>query len=165
MRMTPLIWLLLVGAVLVMVAGCVINRNDGRVVHAKHSMGMEVRGIWVTRWDFRSPEDVRRVVADAASIGVTDVFWQVRGQGDSYYRSRIEPWGEELFRDDRSRTDPGFDPLALAVQEAHRRGVRIHAWFNVMPMWPIAFMSCWKIGNWLRSSPTPQAGEIWCTCA
>ncbi len=126
---------LLVGVAVIAVSGCVINRNDGRVVHAKHSLGMEIHGIWVTRWDYRSPGDVRRVIADAASIGVTDLFWQVRGQGDAYYRSRIEPWGEELFRDDRTHTDPGFDPLVLAVREAHKRGMRIHAWFNVMPMW------------------------------
>jgi uncharacterized lipoprotein YddW (UPF0748 family) len=124
-----------IGLLVIAGSGCVINRNDGRVVSAKHSMGMQVHGIWVTRWDYRSPDDVRRVVQDAAAVGITDLFWQVRGQGDAYYRSTNEPWGEELFRDDRTVTDPGFDPLELATHEAHRNGVRIHAWLNVMPMW------------------------------
>ncbi|MBL4592112.1 MAG: family 10 glycosylhydrolase [Phycisphaerales bacterium] len=134
MRLTVSIRIL-IGVLVIAASGCVLNRNDGRVDSTKHSLGMQVHGMWVTRWDYRSPEDVKRVVADAASVGVTDLFWQARGQGDAYYRSNIESWGEELFRDDRSRTDPGFDPLELAVHEAHRRGVRIHAWLNIMPMW------------------------------
>lgn len=94
------------------------------------------RGIWINRWDYRTPADVKRAIEEVASLGVTDVFWQVRGQADAFYRSELEPWGRELFRDlPANATDPGFDPLELAVREAHARGLRLHAWFNVMPMW------------------------------
>ncbi|MCA9304498.1 MAG: family 10 glycosylhydrolase [Phycisphaerales bacterium] len=126
---------LIIGLIFIAASGCVVNRNDGRVVSLKHSEGLAMRGIWVTRWDFRSPTDVERIMRDASELGITDIFWQVRGQGDAYYRSSIEPWGEELFRDNRAKTDPGFDPLELAIGEAHRRGMRVHAWMNVMPMW------------------------------
>lgn len=96
----------------------------------------DFRGLWVTRWDYRSPSDVKRVMGEVASLGVTDVFWQVRGQADAFYKSDLEPWGRELFRDlPPGSKDPGYDPLELAVTEAHSRGLRIHAWFNVMPMW------------------------------
>jgi uncharacterized lipoprotein YddW (UPF0748 family) len=96
----------------------------------------DFRGLWVTRWDYRSPADVKRVFADIATLGVTDVFWQVRGQADAFYKSDLEPWGRELFRDlPPGANDPGYDPLGLAVKEAHARGLHIHAWFNVMPMW------------------------------
>lgn len=94
------------------------------------------RGVWVTRWDFRTADDVRRIIAECASIQATDVIWQARGQADAFYRSDLEPWGRELFRDlPTGATDPGFDPLALAVKEAHSRGMRLHAWVNVMPLW------------------------------
>ncbi|MCC6677536.1 MAG: family 10 glycosylhydrolase [Phycisphaerales bacterium] len=94
------------------------------------------RGVWVTRWDFRTPDDVRRVIAECASVQATDVIWQARGQADAFYRSELEPWGRELFRDlPPGATDPGFDPLALAVKEAHARGMKLHAWVNVMPLW------------------------------
>lgn len=94
------------------------------------------RGIWVTRWDYRTEEDVRRVMAEVAGLGVTDVMWQVRGQADAFYRSRLEPWGEELLAGlPAGRRDPGFDPLSVAVREAHRHGMRIHAWVNVFPLW------------------------------
>lgn len=95
----------------------------------------EMRGIWVTRWDYRTAADVERAIDDAAATGFTDVFWQVRGQADAYYRSSLEPWGEDLFRDRPQATDPGFDPLSVAVARAQQRGVRLHAWINVYPLW------------------------------
>lgn len=92
--------------------------------------------LWVTRWDYRQPEDVERIVADAAALGVTDLLWQVRGQGDAYYASDREPWGEELLADlPPGTSEPGFDPLTLAIQRAHASGIRLHAWVNVMPLW------------------------------
>lgn len=90
-------------------------------------------GLYVTRWDFRKPEHLRQIVADAESVGVTDIFLQVRGQADALYRSNLEPWCELLL--DEGQTDPGFDPLAIAIDAAHKRGIRLHAWVNVMPLW------------------------------
>jgi len=103
---------------------------------AEASTPAPLRALWVTRWDYRAPADVRRVVAEAADLGVTDLLWQVRGQADAFYPSPLEPWGQELFLDlpDTAAT-PGYDPLALALAEAHARGLRLHAWFNVMPLW------------------------------
>jgi uncharacterized lipoprotein YddW (UPF0748 family) len=94
-----------------------------------------LRGIWVTRWDYRSAVDVERAIDDVAAAGFTDVFWQVRGQADAFYRSSLEPWGEDLFRGREYGSDPGFDPLAVAVARARLKGLRIHAWVNVYPLW------------------------------
>lgn len=94
------------------------------------------RAIWITRWDYRSAADVKRAIAEAASLHVTDIMWQVRGQADAFYKSDLEPWGEPLLRDlPPGVTEPGFDPLELAVAEAHARGIKLHAWVNVMPLW------------------------------
>ena len=89
----------------------------------------DFRGLWVTRWDYRSASDVARILEEAHSLGATDVMWQCRGQADAYYESALEPWGQELGG------TPTFDPLAVAVHEAHKRGLRIHAWVNVFPLW------------------------------
>ena len=131
-------------------SGCVIERNQRRDRIAEDRMLSEdVFGLWVTRWDYQSKQDIENIVRDAASAGVTDLFWQIRGQGDAYYRSKLEPWGEELTRDrsikpgekptqslsNHRRLDPGFDPFEYAISQAHSRGVRIHAWMNMMPLW------------------------------
>jgi uncharacterized lipoprotein YddW (UPF0748 family) len=95
-----------------------------------------IRGLWITRWDYRTPGEVSEAIERAASLGVTDVFWQVRGQADAFYRSPYEPWGEEILAPlPPGVTDPGYDPLELAVAQAHARGLRLHAWINVMPLW------------------------------
>ncbi len=89
-----------------------------------------LRAIWVARYHYRTPDDIRRIMARSAALGANTVLWQVRGEGTVAYPSRLEPWSREFdFR------DPGYDPLALAVSEAHRRGLRIEAWVNVMPGW------------------------------
>ena len=92
-----------------------------------------VRGVWVTRWEYRSPEGIEALLDEAAAAGLTDVFFQVRGQGDAFYRSHLEPWGSELTG--RLGIDPGWDPLAVALDGAHRRGLRLHAWINTFPLW------------------------------
>jgi uncharacterized lipoprotein YddW (UPF0748 family) len=69
-------------------------------------------------------------MANCRSAGFNTVLFQVRGNGTAFYRSKIEPWADEL-----GGRDPGFDPLAVACREAHRRGLSLHAWVNVMPGW------------------------------
>lgn len=88
------------------------------------------RAVWVTRFDYRSEADVRRVLGDCAAAGFNTVLFQVRGNGTAFYRSRLEPRADEL-RD----ADPEFDPLATACGEARRLGLALHAWINVMPSW------------------------------
>ena len=117
-----------------MIQGCSSGGSPFRGLSSSRAPE-EMRGIWVTRWDYRSAVDVERAIDKAAKAGFTDIFWQVRGQADAYYRSTLEPWGEELFRDKPNATDPGFDPLAVAVRRAHQQGVRLHAWINVYPLW------------------------------
>ena len=55
-----------------------------------------VRALWVTRFDYTTPEDVRRIINNVAEAGFTDVFFQIRGNGTTFYKSEIEPWAYEL---------------------------------------------------------------------
>lgn len=115
-------------------SGCVLTGSGtlGNDEDTAHEIPTEF-GIWITRWDYQSPEDIERAIADAASIGMTDVYWQVRGQGDAYYPSNREPWGIELLK--YNPNPPSFDPLKIAIQESKKHNLRLHAWVNVMPLW------------------------------
>lgn len=97
----------------------------------------EVRALWVTRWDYTQPEHVRAIMANAASLGFNVVFFQVRGNATVFYLSQHEPWAWELTGSDPSATgqDPGWDPLGLAVEEAHAHGLELHAYVNLLPGW------------------------------
>jgi uncharacterized lipoprotein YddW (UPF0748 family) len=98
---------------------------------------VEVRSVWVTRFDYRSPDDVARIMERSAELGFNVVFFQVRGNGTVYYQSDIEPWAFELTGEDPANTgrDPGWDPLATAIEEAHARGLELHAYVNIFPAW------------------------------
>jgi uncharacterized lipoprotein YddW (UPF0748 family) len=64
----------------------------------------------------------------AAQLHLNAVFFQVRSVCDAMYASPLEPWSEYLTG--TQGRSPGYDPLALAVAEAHQRGLQLHAWFN-----------------------------------
>jgi uncharacterized lipoprotein YddW (UPF0748 family) len=97
----------------------------------------EIRALWVTRGEFKSADDVKKVVANAAKLNFNLILFQVRGNGTVYYKSKIEPWAFELTSKDPATTgkDPGWDPLRVAIDEARRRGIELHAWINVFPAW------------------------------
>ncbi|MEC9476904.1 MAG: family 10 glycosylhydrolase [Planctomycetota bacterium] len=88
------------------------------------------KALWITRWDYLTQEQVRTCITNAAEGGFDTVLFQVRGNGTVFYRSALEPWAEEY-----DHQDPGFDPLAVACQEAERVGISIHAWINAVPGW------------------------------
>jgi len=89
-----------------------------------------MRAMWVTRFDYRSERDVIEVFERCDDLRIDAVMFQVRGNATAFYKSASEPWAEEL-----GGSDPGFDPLAVALREAHARGMRLHAWVNLMPAW------------------------------
>ena len=56
------------------------------------------------------------------------VFFQVRAESDAFYPAALEPWSR--FLTGKQGRDPGWDPLAFAIEEGHKRGIEIHAWMN-----------------------------------
>ena len=97
------------------------------------SSPQEMRALWVTRWDYHSADDIRIIADRAADANFNTLYFQVRGNADALYRSQIEPWSALLTG--TLGQDPGWDPLATAVHEAHTRGLEVHAWVNVYPAW------------------------------
>ena len=60
--------------------------------------------------------------------GINAVFFQVRSVADAMYESSYEPWSHYLTG---SQTTPAtYDPLTFVIEEAHRRGMELHAWVN-----------------------------------
>lgn len=67
------------------------------------------------------------ILQQAQRLHLNAILLQVRPCSDAFYRSPLEPWSYWLSG---PGTDPGYDPLAFAVAEAHKRGLELHAWFN-----------------------------------
>jgi len=115
----------------------------GSVCQREHPGAKEARGLWVTRWEWAVGSDSNRVEAQKQRI--THIFdmakkakfnfilFQIRGNGDAFYPSALEPWSDLLTG--TFGADPGWDPLQYALSEAHLRGLELHVWFNVFPAW------------------------------
>jgi uncharacterized lipoprotein YddW (UPF0748 family) len=84
----------------------------------------EVRALWVVRTTLNHPDSIRLMVARAHDNGFNTLIVQVRGRGDAFYNARWEPRAESIVKAAK------FDPLALTIKEAHRRGIAVHAWLN-----------------------------------
>ena len=68
-------------------------------------------------------------ILDALQAGnIHAVCLQVRPTSDAFYPSALSPWSEYLTG--TRGKNPGYDPLAFAIEEAHKRGMELHAWFN-----------------------------------
>lgn len=102
----------------------------------------EFRGVWVATvdnidWPSRpglSTGDQKRelvaILDKATSLHLNAVIFQVRPMCDAFYQSRLEPWSSFLTGKQGKAPDPFWDPLQFAVDEAHKRGLELHAWLN-----------------------------------
>lgn len=73
-------------------------------------------------------DDLRALIQEAHAHGINTFVMQVVARGDAMYRSALLPWSARLVG---PGIDPGYDPLQVAIDEAHRLGMELHAWINV----------------------------------
>ncbi|MBX3741693.1 MAG: family 10 glycosylhydrolase [Akkermansiaceae bacterium] len=106
--------------------------------------------------------EMRNMLDRLASLKINAVIFQVRPQCDALYLSSIEPWSS--FLTGKMGANPGYDPLAFTIREAHARGIEVHAWFN--PFRALTSSSQAVSGNHVtRSAPhiTKKFGSmVWC---
>ena len=106
----------------------------------------EFRGAWVATvsnidWPSRpglsattQRNEALALLDRARTIGLNALILQVRPAADAIYPSALEPWTEYLSGEQGKApggsTEPSWDPLAFWVQQAHLRGLELHAWIN-----------------------------------
>lgn len=102
----------------------------------------EFRGAWVATvanidWPSKpglstqaQQKELLAILDKCAELHFNAVIFQVRPMADALYASKIEPWSEFLTGKSGLAPSPAWDPLAFAVEEAHKRKLELHAWFN-----------------------------------
>lgn len=70
------------------------------------------------------------IINNCADMGITDIFFQVRPASDSFYKSDIYPWSQWLTGSQGTAPDNNFDPLQYWIDQAHSKGMKLHAWIN-----------------------------------
>ncbi len=88
---------------------------------------------WPSRKDLNSQQQRAEIIAivnRAKELNLNALILQVRPSADAIYPSAIEPWSEFLTGEQGRAPSPFYDPLKLWIDEAHERGIELHAWFN-----------------------------------
>lgn len=102
----------------------------------------EMRAMWISfleweTYDLSTEEAMRSVAKElfgnCANLGLNTVIVQVRSFSDAMYPSEIYPWSHQLTG--TQGQDPGYDPLAVMIEEAHALGLRFEAWVNPYRAW------------------------------
>lgn len=111
-------------------------------VYAQTPPKREFRGAWVasvTNLDWPTSNtatpDAQRsqlitILDNLKAAGITAVVFQIRPECDALYASSIEPWSYWLTGSQGAPPNPLWDPLQFAIDETHKRGMELHAWFN-----------------------------------
>ena len=115
-------------------------------IHSAARPKHEIRATWITtlggmdwpRQKATNAEGIRRQKQELCSIldqlkeaNFNTVMLQTRLRGDLIYPSSIETFPESLTG--RTGRNPGYDPLAFAIEECHKRGMELHAWIVTIP--------------------------------
>ncbi len=88
---------------------------------------------WPSRKDLNVSQQRAEIIAivnRAKELNLNALILQVRPSADAIYPSAIEPWSEFLTGEQGRAPSPFYDPLKLWIDEAHERGIELHAWFN-----------------------------------
>lgn len=102
----------------------------------------EFRAVWLATvgnidWPAKplAPSDTQKkeltdIIEFHHQSGINAVFFQIRPAADAFYAKSREPWSQWLTGKQGQAPSPLFDPLEVAIKEAHKRGMELHAWFN-----------------------------------
>ena len=131
----------------------------------------DIRGVWISNVaNIDTPRGVSKEEYQKHLIGILDnmksynmntAIFQVRPTNDAYYPSKLNPWSR--FITGTEDGDPGFDVLKFFIDEANKRGIRVHAWMNpyrvsgtditTVNMTKEEFLNTLSERNWARLHP------------
>ena len=98
----------------------------------------EIRSLWVLPWSINTPESIDKMISDAVRNNQTEILIEVRYRADALYTQNRVP---DIYLNPEPRSYilslPDFDPLAYAISEGHKHGLKVQAWavvFNATPL-------------------------------
>lgn len=107
----------------------------------------EVRAVWLTTiggidWPHsyarlyggisRQQQELCDILDRLAASNINTVILQTRVRATTIFPSSMEPWDGCLSG--KPGESPGYDALAFAINECHKRGMKLHAWVVTIPV-------------------------------
>ena len=102
----------------------------------------EFRGVWVATvvnidWPTKpglttqqQKDEFVKLLNEHQREGINAIMFQIRPATDAFYAKSSEPWSQYLNGKQGLAPNPFYDPLQFAIDECHKRGIELHAWFN-----------------------------------
>ena len=117
----------------------------------------QYRAFWADafHYGYKTQLECDRMLDDAATARANALFVEVRHRGGSYYLNSLEPPAED------DTWPSNFDALAYLIEKAHAKGVEVHAWYPVTPLWPLSRPPVDKAHVWYKHGPTAPGSDMW----
>ncbi|QDH79283.1 family 10 glycosylhydrolase [Echinicola soli] len=109
---------------------------------AQESPKRELRAAWIATvnnidWPSQpglsaaeQKEEYVNLLDTLAAAGMNAIVMQIRPTADTFYPSSFEPWSAYLTGAQARPPVPYYNPLAFMIDEAKKRNMEFHAWFN-----------------------------------
>lgn len=122
--------------IIIFLCGC-DSRSSAE--NSKKPEGREISAVWISYSELSMKTEhggdeesflskISQMLNTCDELGINTVFAQVRPFCDAMYPSQIFPWSEYLTGTQGAAVD--YDPLEIMIDEAHKRGISLHAWIN-----------------------------------
>jgi uncharacterized lipoprotein YddW (UPF0748 family) len=114
----------------------------------------ETRAVWVStnyKLDWPPPtfdeqtqkEALIKIFDNIEKKNLNTIYLQVRSNGTVLFKSSYDPFSPYITG--TADKMGSYDPLKFAIEEAHKRGMELHAWFN-------PYRAVRSIGNYIQAS-------------
>ncbi len=167
-------WILVMGLLVVNLSAAAQGVFD--VWMQRQSPKYEVRAVWLTTlygldWPstkatnaqgmLQQQRELCAILDTLQQAGINTVLFQVRTRGAVLYPSSVEPWDGALTG--TTGKNPGYDPLAFAVNECHKRGMELHAWMVTIPYSKVSSAKSLGTGAAIHKHPKwfKKASDTW----
>ena len=122
-------------------------------------LGQQYRAFWADAFHkgYKDPAQIDQMVEDVAIAKCNAILMEVRHRGGSYFLKSMEPPVED------SDWSPSFDALQYLIEKAHARGIEVHAWYPVTPLWPFARAPLDPAHAWNLHGPQASGDSMWMT--
>ncbi|MCR3905412.1 MAG: family 10 glycosylhydrolase [Tenericutes bacterium] len=98
----------------------------------------EIRAVWVAtvanidiglhESETQYKNDIINMLNRLEELNFNLIFFQTRPMNDAFYESDYAPWSRYVTG--AEGVDPGWDIFQFIIDEAHHRGIEVHAWLN-----------------------------------
>lgn len=86
----------------------------------------ELRGIWIRPTE-KTPSEIIAAIDKLNTAGINNIFLETYYHGKTIFPSKtMEAYGFNI----QNENFEGFDPLSIWIKEAHKKGIKVHIWFE-----------------------------------